>query len=731
MTAVKDRTKLVALEGANIPAKLRTQKRWAPWRAQWNAGRSKWDKIPVRADMPEIGLSSASPERWFSYEDALKAHQNAGGMTAGIGFVMTGCKHLVGIDMDNCIDEHGNVATWAQTIVDTVDSYTEISPSGRGLRVFAEGEIDADWNNHSVGVEVYAGHAARFLTVTGRKVAGLPEDVLDATPGSLEGIAEQYRVRVSQASAEDKMPPIPLLLPDESLPDLASLNLPPRAREFLADGTCDGDRSRVVASTAVALFSAGLTQAEVLSVLAGNTYAFSVALEHRRDDPDRATLYLWKHHVLKAEPLASSRMLTAADFDAFVDSLDVDAADTDTSQAEGDDAMFGDLGAAPDAGAKPPAKKAPKFQFIQAAAYAAQERRVAWMIPGVLPKAELGGLYGESGAGKSFFVLDMMVALCAASPWWDKQIQRRHRIAYVAAEGAIGVQDRLKAIAIDRGMRLEDLDLFVLGDSPDIMDGETVKDLLRAMSKLGKLDMIVLDTLAQVTPGANENSSEDMGKALHHAKGLHRATGAMVFLVGHSGKDTTRGQRGWSGLKGAMDVQLLLTRTATYRAATVAKLKDGEGEGVEFMFNLRSVQVGTDQDDNPISSCVVDPVLDALQLDELRKVQAEEKGKRGRKPGTGKYMQPFMTAAQELCGVSNTRQDRNRFLQAARARIEQDFPDVKRADNEADRTFAAALASGQLLLVDEHGAVSPEDVGWYKVKVPLRAPADPGFDDLT
>ena len=52
---------MLPVDSRSIPQWLRDQKRWAPWRARWNATREKFDKIPVRADRPEYGISTASP----------------------------------------------------------------------------------------------------------------------------------------------------------------------------------------------------------------------------------------------------------------------------------------------------------------------------------------------------------------------------------------------------------------------------------------------------------------------------------------------------------------------------------------------------------------------------------------------------------------------------------------------------------------------------------------------
>jgi hypothetical protein len=137
---------------------------------------------------------------------------------------------------------------------------------------------------------------------------------------------------------------------------------------------------------------------------------------------------------------------------------------------------------------------------------------------------------------------------------------------------------------------------------PNLLAPQDVRDLSGA---IGPADVIVIDTLAQVTAGANENSSEDMGKALAACRSLHEATGAVVVVVHHAGKDASRGARGWSGLKGAADAELEVTRDGDLRRARVSKQKDGT-DGDVLAFRLRTVELGRDEDGDPITSCVVE-----------------------------------------------------------------------------------------------------------------------------
>lgn len=95
-----------------------------------------------------------------------------------------------------------------------------------------------------------------------------------------------------------------------------------------------------------------------------------------------------------------------------------------------------------------------------------------------------------------------------------------------------------------------------------------------------------------------------MGKALSHCKGVHKVTGALVVLVHHAGKDTSKGARGWSGIRAAADAELEVMRLANGRLLRTSKQKDGD-DNLEWGFGLDVVPIGVDEDGDVVSSCIV------------------------------------------------------------------------------------------------------------------------------
>ena len=228
---------------------------------------------------------------------------------------------------------------------------------------------------------------------------------------------------------------------------------------------------------------------------------------------------------------------------------------------------------------------------------------VHWVIRGLLPQEGIGVIFGEPGSGKSFLALDLTAAVSRDAEWCGQEVTGGP-VVYIAAEGAGGFRKRLRAIAKHQGFPLDGIPLGIISDAPNMLKDDD-KALARAIKASGGAVLVVIDTLASVTPGANENSAEDMGAVIARCKRLQEATGATVLLVHHSGKDASRGARGWSGLRGAVDVEIEITRKGDDRLAKVTKQKDGE-DGALFPFRLLSVDLGQDDDGVPLTSCVVE-----------------------------------------------------------------------------------------------------------------------------
>lgn len=149
----------------NIPQEMKSKPNWVTWRYVDRGG--KKTKIPHN---PATGMLAKSndPNTWAAYADAIAAFQQYGGNNgySGIGFMFSGSDY-VGVDLDHCFQSDGSLTPLAEKIVRLFGSYTEYSPSGRGLHIIGRGKVPPGGNRNSeLGLEMYS--EARFFTMTGK-----------------------------------------------------------------------------------------------------------------------------------------------------------------------------------------------------------------------------------------------------------------------------------------------------------------------------------------------------------------------------------------------------------------------------------------------------------------------------------------------------------------------------------------------------------------------------------
>jgi len=251
-----------------------------------------------------------------------------------------------------------------------------------------------------------------------------------------------------------------------------------------------------------------------------------------------------------------------------------------------------------------PELPAKQYRVMSAADLAAMPP-IRWRVRGVLPEQGLAAVYGPSGSGKSFLVLDALGAIASGREWFGHRT-RQCPVTYLALEGEHGVAQRVAAYAARHGQAPAAL-RFVAGTFA-LMNPGDVRALAAAIRAAGGADGIVaVDTLNRAAPGADENDSRDMGGLIAGAKDLQAALGGLVLLVHHTGKDATRGLRGHSSLHAALDAAIAVTRDGERREWTVSKAKDAT-DGAAHSFKLEAVELGEDEDGERITSAVISVV---------------------------------------------------------------------------------------------------------------------------
>ena len=253
-----------------------------------------------------------------------------------------------------------------------------------------------------------------------------------------------------------------------------------------------------------------------------------------------------------------------------------------------------------------------------------KEQRVGWRVLDVIPKKGLVVMWGAPGSGKSFAAFDIGASIARGHKYHGKRT-KKGLVLIIAAEGDL--TSRTMAYVNEHGIEDGELDnLMVMQRSVNMLDPlQDMADLVDCIQEVvdstgEELALLVIDTLNRVMPGGNENASEDMGAVIRNAKLIEDAFKCAVMFVHHSGKDETKGSRGHSSLKGAMDAEISIIRNEDIRTFRIEKQKEGQDYYDLFNFKLKTVDLGPmrdyDQDaelDERLTSCVIEQTDEVVQ----------------------------------------------------------------------------------------------------------------------
>jgi len=198
-------------------------------------------------------------------------------------------------------------------------------------------------------------------------------------------------------------------------------------------------------------------------------------------------------------------------------------------------------------------------------------------------KGDIAMIYGPSGTGKTFVVFDLIMASITGQTFADTlAIPRPMTVAYCAGEGQAGLNERFAAANVKWDIdpaaenRLSIYENVIQLKPPQLQQSMAAFiDEWKHDNGDEPLDLLIIDTLATATEGADENSARDMGLVIGQCKVATRELGCAVLLVHHSNKAGTS-ERGSGVIKGASSGVIELTEQFVIQCR---KVKDGKNWG--------------------------------------------------------------------------------------------------------------------------------------------------------
>jgi hypothetical protein len=232
------------------------------------------------------------------------------------------------------------------------------------------------------------------------------------------------------------------------------------------------------------------------------------------------------------------------------------------------------------------------------------DRKQAYLVKGLIPADALVIAWGEPKCGKSFWAFDLAFHIAAG---WDYRGRRvaHGDVVYCALEGAGGYGKRRAAIEhyyqLAPGAKIL---LHLMAASLDLIGDHSalIAAIRRQLS--GSPVCVVIDTLNRSLRGS-ESSDEDVADYIRASDAIKTAFGCVVIIVHHCGYNDTR-MRGHSSLIGALDAELSVKKGQDgYFTVKVERAKDDK-EGETIACRLRTVDLGLDDEGDPLTSCVVE-----------------------------------------------------------------------------------------------------------------------------
>jgi hypothetical protein len=464
-------------------AELKTRAYWVAWRYVKTAD-GKTTKVPTS---PHTGRNAQTnnPATWGTYVQAMERASRDN--LPGVGYVLTADKDITGIDLDRVRNaDTGELAPWAAEVVALAETYTEVSPSGTGLRLFCRGKVDGPIKCDPANVEVYGN--GRYLTVTGNHLDGTPTEIRHApkTEAILRKRVETFKLASSELEALMRRHAGEGIEVDNFFSKVSNLAL---TQLDAWVPSLFGDAAKFQQGTGawrVSSKALGRDLEEDLSLAPNGIRDFGTEVGHRAIDivikygarKNAAAAALWLCERMGADPKT--------------------------------------LGWHGPVVAKPAAPTLPNKLMQTSAEFVAGFVPPDYLIDGLLQRRYVYSFTAPTGSGKTAVALRIAAHVANALPLGDREVERG-RVLMFAGENPDDVRTRWIKLCEQMQVSPDSMGVVFMPFTPTLADADIRKRIDAEASQHGPFSLLIVDTSAAYYSGNDENDNVALG---NHARML-------------------------------------------------------------------------------------------------------------------------------------------------------------------------------------------------------------------
>lgn len=552
-----------------IPRELTSVPNWIVWRYEHNED-GKATKVPYRPRSPRVHASATDRATWTSYQFAASVAAKDPTI-AGVGWVFADGEDITGIDLDACIDpETGLMEAWADELVDAFDTYTEISPSGTGVKLWCHGTT---WHNgkrnvhlelpewehgKARAIEVYS--KERYFCVTGKPWPG--------TRNTLEGCQDQLDALCAWLfpPVEPRVAPVqrrPITLSDREILDHAyAASNGANIRALFESGDCSpygGDESAAdMALVSHLAFWAGADAARIDQLFR------SSALYRPKWDARRGQQTYGQRTIEKALSTAHETYSGPAGNGVYADGPRTWGARAEQTQEQDPASDDEEDGEEEEDEPEPEPPQLPgRVHLWPHMAGAPPDPN--WIVEGVILGGMITLLHGEPGCGKTLLAMSYARDL----------VQAGYPVLLIDEESGVSlVAERFRQMGLSR----EDVDLIHYYPFAGLGLADT--DVLAAYIDAIQPALVAFDSMADVLTVNNldENKANDVTKwmvsvAVRIARGTRSKPGVLILDHNTKSEETVKYARGSGAKKSKADIAFFVNKVAEFDVNTLGRVR--------------------------------------------------------------------------------------------------------------------------------------------------------------